>query len=397
MHQIEGCDTANVGRGAVDAAHGVGGVQRNGEVRWKHRAIMEQKAAATPLAQRYRRGRRAALRYPPRHPCAPSTTCSSPPTSARGVSRSASAASASRVSSSRKTKRISLTGLDAGFHGEMDYMARHGTRRSRAARPCAGHRTRDRRSHGLRAARHRERMGHAVRRRPCICIALRARTRLSQDPASSPAEARRPHRRRHRTVRLPRVHRFRTGAGESAARDAGLGWIGKHTLLLSRDAGSWFFLGEIYTDLPLPLDEPASAHCGTCTRCIDICPTQAIVAPYKLDARRCTSYLNDRAARLDPGRTAPLDRQSRVRMRRLPDRVSVEQVCAAHDGERFRAAARARVGAAGRCLRVERSGIPGAHVRGWRCAERVTKDWLRKYRGCGRGNARYSPQIVGER
>ncbi|HEX5124663.1 MAG TPA: tRNA epoxyqueuosine(34) reductase QueG, partial [Rhodanobacteraceae bacterium] len=78
---------------------------------------------------------------------------------------------------------------------------------------------------------------------------------------------------------------------KALARDAGLGWIGKHTLLLSRDAGSWFFLGEIYTDLPLPLDEPASAHCGTCTRCIEICPTQAIVAPYKLDARRCISYL----------------------------------------------------------------------------------------------------------
>jgi epoxyqueuosine reductase len=78
---------------------------------------------------------------------------------------------------------------------------------------------------------------------------------------------------------------------KALARDAGLGWIGKHTLLLSRDAGSWFFLGEIYTDLPLPLDEPASAHCGTCTRCIEICPTQAIVAPYRLDARRCISYL----------------------------------------------------------------------------------------------------------
>jgi epoxyqueuosine reductase len=78
---------------------------------------------------------------------------------------------------------------------------------------------------------------------------------------------------------------------KALARDAGLGWIGKHTLLLSRDAGSWFFLGEIYTDLPLPLDTQATEHCGTCTRCIDICPTQAIVAPYRLDARRCISYL----------------------------------------------------------------------------------------------------------
>lgn len=75
------------------------------------------------------------------------------------------------------------------------------------------------------------------------------------------------------------------------AEKAGLGWQGKHTLILNQQAGSWFFLGEIYTNLPLPIDEPATNHCGSCSACIDICPTKAIVAPYQIDARRCISYL----------------------------------------------------------------------------------------------------------
>ena len=75
------------------------------------------------------------------------------------------------------------------------------------------------------------------------------------------------------------------------ARKAGLGWRGKHTLLLSRTGGSFFFLGEIFVDIPLPTDPPVTDHCGNCQRCIDICPTKAIIAPYQLDARRCISYL----------------------------------------------------------------------------------------------------------
>jgi len=78
---------------------------------------------------------------------------------------------------------------------------------------------------------------------------------------------------------------------KAIAEKAGLGWIGKHSNLINRKAGSWFFLGEIYTDFPLPSDLQASSHCGKCIACIDICPTQAIVAPFQVDARLCISYL----------------------------------------------------------------------------------------------------------
>jgi epoxyqueuosine reductase len=90
------------------------------------------------------------------------------------------------------------------------------------------------------------------------------------------------------------------------AAKSGLGWRGKHTLLLTRDMGSYFFLGEIYTNLPLPVTDPLTGHCGTCTACIDACPTGAIVAPYELDALRCISYLTIELAGAIPEELRPL-------------------------------------------------------------------------------------------
>ena len=184
-----------------------------------------------------------------------------------------------------------LAWLDAGFHGEMDYMARHGTRRSRPAElqpgtlrvisarmdyaPPALGEAWDVLRDGTRGYVSRYALGRDYHK------LLRARLQKLVDRIAAAVG--------------PFGHRVFTDSApvleKALARDSGLGWIGKHTLLLSRDAGSWFFLGEIYTDLPLPVDEAASEHCGTCTRCIDVCPTQAIVAPYRLDARRCISYL----------------------------------------------------------------------------------------------------------
>lgn len=184
-----------------------------------------------------------------------------------------------------------LSWLDAGFHGAMDYMERHGTKRSRPAELTPG---------TLRVIS--ARMDYAPAQ---IANAWDVLEDGGRGYVSRYAFGRDYHKllrarlqklaERIATVTGPFGHRVFTDSApvleKALARNAGLGWIGKHTLLLSRDAGSWFFLGEIYTDLPLPVDKPATAHCGTCTRCIEICPTRAIVAPYRLDARRCISYL----------------------------------------------------------------------------------------------------------
>ncbi len=180
--------------------------------------------------------------------------------------------------------------LARGFHGEMDYMARHGAKRARPAELVPG---------TLRVIT--ARMDYLPEARDAEAV-LGDRTKAY---VSRYALGRDYHKvLRARLQRLAdRIagevgefgHRVFTDSAPvmevELAAQAGLGWRGKHTLLLTRDAGSFFFLGEIYTDLPLPADAPTSEHCGACTRCIDVCPTGAIVAPYRLDARRCISYL----------------------------------------------------------------------------------------------------------
>jgi epoxyqueuosine reductase len=180
--------------------------------------------------------------------------------------------------------------LARGFHGEMDYMARHGAKRARPAALVPG---------TLRVIS--ARMDY----RPAAADAEATLADRSKAYLSRYALGRDYHKvLRARLQQL--VDRIEAEVGEfghrvftdsapvmevELATRAGLGWRGKHTLALAREAGSYFFLGEIYTDLPLPVDRPVAEHCGTCVRCIDACPTGAIVAPYQLDARRCISYL----------------------------------------------------------------------------------------------------------
>ncbi|MGB5104577.1 MAG: tRNA epoxyqueuosine(34) reductase QueG [Steroidobacteraceae bacterium] len=180
--------------------------------------------------------------------------------------------------------------LAAGRHGGMAYMARHGTKRTRPHELVPG-------------------TVRVISARMDYLPPGLAPEDVLSDPArgyvSRYAVGRDYHKLvRQRLARLAdrlaaavgsRGYRAFTDSApvleKALARDAGLGWIGKHTNLLDRHDGSWFFLGEVFTDVPLPVDEPVTSHCGSCTACIDVCPTRAIVAPYQLDARRCISYL----------------------------------------------------------------------------------------------------------
>ena len=186
--------------------------------------------------------------------------------------------------------------LDAGFHGDMDYMAAHGMKRARPDELVPGtvrvitarmnYLPRDgepdwRDSEERRAGDRRQAVISVYARGRDYHKVLRARLQQLAD--------------RIRAEVGEFGYRVFTDSApvmeEALAEKSGIGWRGKHTLLLNREAGSMFFLGELFTDLPLPVDQPTTSNCGQCRACIDVCPTQAILAPYKLDARRCISYL----------------------------------------------------------------------------------------------------------
>jgi epoxyqueuosine reductase len=189
-----------------------------------------------------------------------------------------------------------LAWLHNGFHGDMDYMAAHGLKRARPAELVPG---------SVRVIT--ARMDYLPRHTPQGWQEVEWRG--LQDPSRAAVSIYARGRDYHKVLRSrlqqladrladevgPFGHRVFTDSApvlevELASR-SGIGWRGKHTLVLDREAGSMFFLGEICIDLALPLTPPVEAHCGSCSACIDICPTQAIVAPYRLDARRCISYL----------------------------------------------------------------------------------------------------------
>ncbi|NWK77149.1 tRNA epoxyqueuosine(34) reductase QueG [Aquitalea sp. LB_tupeE] len=181
--------------------------------------------------------------------------------------------------------------LDEGCHGQMDYMARHGSLRVKPADlvpgtlsivsvrlpywPAEASASEDVLADGHLAYLSRYALGRDYHK------VLRARLQKLADKVAA-----------HIGPFGYRVFTDSAPVAEVAlAAQSGLGWRGKHTLLLNREQGSLYFLGELFTDLPLPADLSEAGHCGRCTRCIDVCPTQAITEPYKVDARRCISYL----------------------------------------------------------------------------------------------------------
>jgi len=195
--------------------------------------------------------------------------------------------------------------LEAGFHGEMDYMASHGTKRSRPAELVPG-------TVSVVAAR----MNYLPQAAPMdVVLADGTRAAISRYALGRDYHKLLRNRLQKLADRIateigPFGYRVFTDSAPvmevALASKSGLGWRGKHTLLLTREAGSYFFLGEIYTDLPLPADRPQADHCGTCRACLDCCPTQAIVAPYTVDARRCISYLTIELKGAIPAALRPL-------------------------------------------------------------------------------------------
>ena len=186
--------------------------------------------------------------------------------------------------------------LAAGFHGGMHYMQRHGAKRARPAELLPG-------TVSVITAR----MDYLPRDAAADWQAVEWRRLRSPQQAAVSIYARgRDYHKVLRTRLQQLAGRLAQEVGPLGARvftdsapvlevelavRSGIGWRGKHTLALQRDGGSMFFLGEIFIDRSLPPTEPVAAHCGSCSACIDVCPTQAIVAPYRLDARRCISYL----------------------------------------------------------------------------------------------------------
>ena len=195
--------------------------------------------------------------------------------------------------------------LAEGYHGEMDYMGKHGARRTRPAELVPGTlRVISARMNYMPKAKDSWEVIEAGDRAFISRYALgRDYHKVLRARLQKLAE-------RIATVAASLNYRVFSDSAPVMevewAQKSGVGWRGKHTLLLSRDAGSMFFLGEIYTDLPLTVDGSVPNYCGSCTRCIDICPTQAIIGPYRLDARRCISYLTIEHKGSIPERLRPL-------------------------------------------------------------------------------------------